>query len=166
MTVTLVLFCLLLVLVLALHIFSLPANWIILGLLALWKWTHPELDMAWTFFIYIGLMAAAGEALEFGGQILGAKRYGSTRKGNIGGIIGAIAGAILGAAFLLGLGALPGALLGAFAGCYILEMGQGRSKQESWRAAVGAFWGKFFGMAVKFSMGVAILALTIPHIWP
>jgi hypothetical protein len=160
------LFLLILLLALALHIFSVPANWIILVLIALWKWTHADLAMSWQFFGFLFLLAAVGEGLEFVFQAAGAKRYGSSGRGNLGGIIGAIIGAIVGAPFLFGLGALVGALLGAWAGCLALELGQGRSMPDARRAAWGAMWGKFFGLVAKFGMGVAMLALTIPRIWP
>ena len=35
----------------AMHVFSLPANWALLLLAVLWKWTHPEADMTGWFVI-------------------------------------------------------------------------------------------------------------------
>lgn len=159
------LFLLLLALVLLLHIFSLPANWVLLGLVIVWKLFHPEL-LGWGFILLLLGIAAFGELLEFVAQAYGAKRYGSTNRGNLGGIIGAIAGAIVGAPFLFGLGAVFGALIGAYAGCFAFETGQGRSNAEASRAAWGAFWGKFFGMAFKFGLGAGMLSLTAMRIWP
>lgn len=159
-------FLVLMVAALALHIFSLPANWVILVLLALFKFIRPETSLTWGFFLLLAVLAAAGEGVEFAAQAFGAKRFGATGKGNLGGIIGAVAGAILGAPLFFGLGALPGALLGAYAGCLLFEKLHGRDWAESLRAAWGAMWGKFFGLTAKLGFGVLILALAAPKIWP
>jgi len=159
------LFTLVLVLSLGLHIFSLPANWLALVLVAIWKFTHPDMPMSWLFFAGLAGLAAVAEGLEFFIQLKGAKKYGATGKGNLGGIIGAIAGAILGAPFGFGLGALPGALLGAYVGCLVFERFQDRPWDEARRAAMGAMWGKFFGMSVKFGFGVVMVMLALQKVW-
>jgi len=160
-------FIMVMALSLGLHLFSLPANWVVLGILALWRFLYPEqaAGMDSTFFIIAGGLALLGELLEFGVQMLGAKRYGSTGKGNVGGIVGAIAGAIMGAPFFFGLGALGGALLGAYGGCLIVEIAQGRPFDVAVQSAKGAFFGKFLGMGVKFGIGVCLLVLGASHIW-
>jgi hypothetical protein len=150
---------------LALHIFSLPANWIVLVLLAVWKLFHPA-DMSLWFLVLMVAIAGVGEVIEFVAQVYGGKRFGSSGRGNLGGVIGAIAGAILGAPFFFGLGALVGALAGAYLGCLALEMGQGRSFDVARRSAWGSFWGKFFGLTAKFSLGVVMVVLAIPRVWP
>ena len=150
---------------LALHIFGLPANWLILALAASWKFYQPQ-AITWNFIIFLGVIALVGEILEFVAQYFGGKKYGATGRGNIGAFIGAIAGAILGAPFFFGLGALPGALLGSFGGCFALELTHGRSFDEAKHSACGAFWGKAFGMAMKISLGVWMFAMSIPKIWP
>lgn len=166
-TVLAVVFLVLMVLSLGLHLFSLPGNWLIIGLLLLWRMLTPEVApaMDMTFFIVVGGLALLGELLEFVVQMLGAKKYGGSGKGNWGGIIGAIAGAIVGAPFFFGLGALIGALGGAYAGCLALELGQGRSLDVASHAAKGAFLGKFLGMGLKFGIGVCLIVLGFPHLW-
>lgn len=162
-------FIIIMVLCLALHLFSLPANWVIIGLLLLWRVMHPETaatSMNTTFFIIVGGLALLGEVLEFAVQMMGAKRYGGTSRGNMGGIVGAVVGAIVGAPFLFGLGALAGALGGAYAGCFLLEIGQGRPADVARRAATGAFFGKFLGLGLKFGIGVCLVMLGSQHIWP
>ncbi|MBN2141024.1 MAG: DUF456 domain-containing protein [Desulfovibrionaceae bacterium] len=160
------LFILILFAVLGLHVFTLPANWVILTLLAVWKWLHPEGDMTWTFVGLMAGLAVAGEGLEFASQALGAKKFGASGRGNLGGIIGAVLGAVLGAPLLFGLGAVIGALAGAFAGCLISERVHGRPMDQAWRAAWGSFWGKALGLTVKISLGAVMLALSLPRIWP
>lgn len=153
-------FLAILALVLTINLFGLPANWLIVGMLALWRFTHPDgavLDT--TFWLLAGGALILGEVLEFGAQTLGAKRYGSTGKGNVGGIIGAVLGAIIGASFLFGLGAFIGALGGAWAGCYLMETGQGRSRAEARQAAMGAMMGRFLGITLKCGAGAVIIFL-------
>jgi len=147
-----------------LQILSLPANWLALALVALWKYVYPE-SMTWNFVIVFAVAAAAGEVMEFGMQAWGAGRYGASARGNVGGIVGAIAGAIFGAPFFLGLGALVGALGGAWLGCFIAET-PGRTRPEAMRAAKGAFVGKALGFTVKTAIGATMVILSIPRIWP
>lgn len=151
--------------VLGLHVFSLPANWVLLALVAGWKAVHPAMDLTWTGFAGLAALALVAEVLEFVIQLKGSKKYGASGKGNFGGIIGAIVGAILGAGFLFGLGALPGALVGAYGGCLLVEVLMGRNFEEARAAAWGAMWGKFFGLTVKAGLGGAILAIAVPYIW-
>ncbi len=164
-TIGITLFLILLGLMLLLHIFSLPANWGVLLLAGGYFWLVPASGLSWGVLGLLLGLALAGELLEFVVQIFGAKKFGSSGKGNFGGIVGAIAGAILGAPFFLGIGALFGALAGAYGGCLILEIGQGRDFQDASRAAWGAFWGKFIGMILKFSIGAAMVAVIARNIW-
>ena len=153
--------------VLLLNIFGLPANWVILGLVGLWKWLHPDAgNMGWVFFTLLIGLAVLGEALELGMQILKARKYGSTSSGTFGGMIGAIAGAILLAPLFFGLGALIGALLGAWTGCFITERLKGMPAREAVSAAFGAMMGRFLGTVCKCGVGGAMLALTGRYVWP
>lgn len=155
----------LMILSLMLHIFGLPANWLVLGLVGLWKWLQPEADLSWMFMGILAGMALCGEVLEFLSQMWGAKKYGGSKKGNWGAILGAIAGSIFGAPFFFGLGALPGALLGAYGGCLGVELITGRTLPEARSAAKGALWGKMFGMVTKIALGGVMVWLSIPRVW-
>lgn len=152
--------------VLLLHIFSLPANWIVLILVGLWKVTHPEMALSWLGFGGLAALAALGEALEFVIRMKGASRYGASTRGNWGGVIGAIVGAIFGAGFLLGVGALPGALIGAFGGCLAAERLSGRDFEGARRAAVGAMYGTFLGLVSKVGIGVVMAWYAAGSVWP
>jgi uncharacterized protein len=160
------LFIMLLFGTLALHIFGLPANWVILGLVGLWRWVHPELGWGWHFLGVLLVLAVLGELLEFLGQYFGAKRSGGSTRGQWGALAGAIIGGILGLPFLFGIGALLGGMGGAYAGALIAERSIERSWTDSRRAAWGAMWGKFFGLIGKLGIGVFMLALSVPRIWP
>ncbi|MDR1686120.1 MAG: DUF456 domain-containing protein [Desulfovibrio sp.] len=153
--------------VLLLNLLTLPANWIMIFLVFIWRVLNPQpgaMDMIY-FVSLIGL-AVVGEVVEFFAQAWGTKKYGSTNTGMIGGIIGAIAGAILCAPFFLGLGALGGALAGAWCGCYLFEILRGRSAGEAAQAAKGALFGRFCGIFIKCGIGAAMLVLTYHAVWP
>jgi len=147
-----------------LQLFSVPANWVALGLIALWKYIYPE-SMTWDFVLIMGALATIAEGLEFFLQTRYAGKYGASTRGNIGGVIGAIAGAIFGAPFFLGLGALVGALGGAYAGCLVAEM-PGRTREEAMLAAKGSFVGKALGFTVKTAIGAVIVVMSLPRVWP
>ncbi|QGY40605.1 DUF456 family protein [Pseudodesulfovibrio cashew] len=159
-----VLVILLLCLSQVLQLFSMPANWLALGLIALWRYLYPE-SMSWNYVIIMGVVAGIAEAMEFILQARYAGKYGASRRGNIGGIIGAVAGAIFGAPFFLGVGALLGALGGAWLGCFIAES-PGRSRPEAMLAAKGAFVGKALGFTLKTAIGAVIVVMSIPRVWP
>ena len=149
-----------------LNIFSLPGNWLMLIFLVVWTSINGQGAMSWSFVLGMGGIIALAEVSEFLVQMYGAKKFGSTGKGNLGGIIGAIVGAIAGAPILFGIGALIFGLIGAFVGCFIFEKINGRNTRESIRASWGAFWGKFFGMSLKIGMGIIVIILSVPKIWP
>jgi len=161
-----ILFILVLLAVLGLNVLGLPANWIILALAWGWDLAHPAFSPGWTFYAPLIGMAVIGEALEFGAQFYGAKKYGGSNKGNIGAFIGAIAGAIFFAPFLMGFGALLGAVGGAYLGCSLFERMHGRPSHEAWHAARGAMWGRVLGFVVKIGLGGAMLALIARAVWP
>ncbi|MFP4315959.1 MAG: DUF456 domain-containing protein [Desulfovibrionales bacterium] len=160
------LFILLLVALLALHVFGLPANWVILGLIAIWRFLQPEANWGWGFVAVLLGLALIGEILEFFSQYFGARRYGGSSKGGWGALVGAIAGGILGMPFFFGIGALLGAMAGAYAGALVVERCCERTWAEARQAAWGAMWGKFFGLVAKLGIGIFMLALSIPRIWP
>ena len=68
-------FIVLLGLILLLNILGLPANWVVVLLVVLWKFLHPAagaLDV-WFWIMFLGL-AVLGEVLEMGVQVMNAKR--------------------------------------------------------------------------------------------
>ncbi|MBQ4133829.1 MAG: DUF456 domain-containing protein [Desulfovibrionaceae bacterium] len=152
-----------------LQIVSLPGNWIAIIFLVIWKFIGPDSathELNANFFMLIVGIAALGELMEWVIQLKLGKKMGSTGKGSIGGIIGSIVGSILMLPLFFGFGALIGALLGAFVGCLIFELMGNRPRNEAVKAAWGVFVGRFLGMGLKLGLGIAILWMTILHIWP
>ena len=161
-----VLLLLLMLLAWASIFFSLPGNWINVALLGLWKLFHPEMPAGWWFFLGLLLIAAVGEVLEFASQWWGGKRYGSSSRGNWGSLLGALIGAIIGAPFFLGVGALIGAVAGAFLGSLVVELVSGKEIAQAVTASKGAMLGRMLGFAVKAGLGMLLIILALPKVWP
>ena len=158
-----------------LNLVTLPGNWAMVALVIVWEMFYPGSSLGTMFFVLFVGLAIIGELVEFGAQIYGSKKYGSSKTSTAAGVIGAIAGAICGAPFMFGIGAIFGALFGAifgalfgaWGGCYLAERLIRRQPSEiAFRAAQGAMVGKFFGMVIKFGIGMAMLWLTASNIWP
>jgi uncharacterized protein YqgC (DUF456 family) len=160
------LFLALLLACLGLHVFGLPGNWAILVLVILWDLVHPQAHFGLALYAVLAGLALVGEGLEFLAQLVGAKRYGASLQGNVGGFVGALVGALLGAPFFLGFGALLGAVAGAFFGCYTFERFHGRAGAAALTAAKGALLGKVLGLAAKTACGVVMWVAAAREIWP
>ncbi len=126
----------------------------------------PQVDLAWSFLLFIVCTALLAEGIEFGTQLLGGRKYGATSRGHWGSILGTFLGALLGAPILFGLGAIFGALLGAFAGSLLLELLSGRYWREAVYAAQGALWGRTIGFSAKIGLGFFLIVISVPRIWP
>lgn len=165
MTTVLAVICIaLMVLSLMLLFLSLPGNWVILGIAALWSFFGPE-PLSWNILIVLLVMAIVGEVLEFFAGTVVAKHFGGSSKGSVGGIIGAIVGAILCAPLFFGFGALLGALGGAFIGSFSVEKLTGMETKAAVNAATGTTLGRLGGFFIKLGLGVSMIILAAPRIW-
>ncbi|WP_462324286.1 DUF456 domain-containing protein [Desulfoplanes sp.] len=160
-----ILFVVLLLLCFCTHFVGLPGNWFILALFGIWKWIHPAAGMGWTFFGVLAGLALVGEGLEYVTLFWSGKRSGGTKKGNFGAMLGAFVGAVLGAPFFFGAGAIPGSFAGAYLGSLGLELLGGMAFAGASRAAVGAMWGKVFGLIAKMGLGGAMLWMGVPRLF-
>lgn len=166
MITALAILCILLMTVsLLLHLFGLPANWLVLIFAALWTFFAPQETMTWQVLAVLAGLAVIGEILEMLMSAIWGKKYGGSNSGMIAGMIGALIGAILGAPILFGVGALFGALIGAFLGALAMELFKGRSSGESVRAAWGTMLGRFGGTILKTAIGFAMVGIAAPRIW-
>lgn len=154
-------------LVLTLNLFSLPANWIIIGIIALWNYllpfSHPLSFWQWAVLIALALL---GEVLETFFQLYKARKYGSSTSGTFASLIGAILGALLLSPIFWGLGAIIGALLGAWLACFAMERLTGKKTAAAVRAAYGSMLGRFLGMANKIGLGILIIILASKWLGP
>lgn len=152
-----------------LQIVGLPGNWIVLAIVVLWKLVGPDattVDVTWFFILAAAIIAGIGEIMEWLAQIKLGGKFGSSAKGNWGGIIGSFIGAIILLPLFFGFGAILGALAGAYAGCFIVEFICKRRLYQAHKAAWGAFVGRFLGMGLKLGIGIAIVVMSVARMWP
>jgi hypothetical protein len=102
----------------------------------------------WTTLLVLTLLMLISLALEFVSGSIGAKYFGATRWGAIGGILGAIAGIFYGPVGLL-VGPLAGVLLGELLG--------GQGLLPAGRSTWGTFLGTVAGMAGKFAIALLMI---------
>lgn len=103
----------------------------------------------WTLLL-LATMAALTYVVEFAASILGAKKYGGSKRAMIGAALGGLAGLFLG---------IPGILFGPFAGAVIGELSLQRSLDEASRAGFGTVVGLALGVAGKLAIGIAMFGL-------
>jgi uncharacterized protein YqgC (DUF456 family) len=151
------------------NLFSLPGNWILLGLAALFAWLVPQTGgrgVSWTTVTVLAALAVLGEVLEFVAGAAGAAKRGASRRAMLLSLVGAIAGSLLGATAgipvpVVGsmVGALIGGSVGAFAGAYIGETWKERGHAASVAVGKAAFKGRIWGTIGKFAVGAVMLGV-------
>jgi len=112
--------------------------------------------------VLLGLFALLSLAVNFLGAAYGARRFGASSRGTLGGAVGGLFGALAGALFL-GIGALFGLLIGAVGGVFVGEylrrrerssppeegthsrLRSVRSERGDWRRASRAAFGTLVG---------------------
>jgi len=156
---------------LALTLFGLPGNWLILAVTVVYACLKPAGSPAaigWKPIAILFVIAVLGEIVELLAATMGTAKAGGSRRGAAlalaGSIIGAVVGIFVGipvpvvgpilAAFLFaGLGALAGAMLG--------EFWAGKDWHASWRIGKAAFRGRLAGTLAKMSLGVLMVAVVV-----
>ena len=103
----------------------------------------------WTTILVLALLMIASLVLDFVSGSLGAKYFGATRWGAIGGILGAVVGIFYGPF---------GLILGPIAGVLIGELLGGRGLLPAGRSTWGTFLGTVAGMAGKFAIAIIMIA--------
>jgi len=103
---------------------------------------------SWATLLALTALMLVSLALDFISGSVGAKYFGATRWGAIGGIIGAVVGLFFGPV---------GLFLGPLAGVLIGEMLGGRGLLPAGRSAWGSFLGTVAGMAGKFAIAVVMI---------
>lgn len=119
----------------------------------------------------LGLFAALALAADFIGTTYGARRFGASNWGTVGGAIGGIVGTLVGFLFL-GIGSLFGLILGTVGGIFLGEHLRQRRQhagpernQRDWRRTSRAAGGVFVGYVISAAaQGVLGLASVIAFV--
>jgi uncharacterized protein len=116
--------------------------------------------MGWGKFVVMLILAISGEIMDGLMGLLGAKKYGASKKGMIAAGIGGFAGALIGGAVVPVIGSVIGVFLGIFLCTFITEYRLEEKDVESSRlAGKGAVIGKMLALAYKYAVGLVILIL-------
>ena len=157
--------------------FTLPGNWGIVVLAALFAFFLPEqengLGVSWPAVGGLAVLAAVGELLEFVAGAAGAAKQGASRRSMVlslvGATVGSIGGAIIGVPIpVVGpiVAALGGGAAGAFAGAYLGETWKGRADHEKLSISKAALVGRLLGTVGKLFVGIAMVAYaTVESLW-
>ncbi len=152
-----------------LTLFTLPGNWIMVGLAAGFAWMYhpPEPHgLSWGVVGAVLLLAGLGELVEFVAGAAGAAKEGGSRRGMILSIVGAAVGSVLGAIVgvpipIVGpiVAALGGAAAGAFCGAYLGETWKGRDHASTMAVSKAALVGRVLGTVGKLAIGAVMVAV-------
>ena len=150
---------------------TLPGNWFIVGLVALFAYLLPAESgggITWTAVAVLLCLAVLGEAIEFAASAAGAAKKGASKRSVALSIVGAGVGSIAGIAIGLPIPipvigsfimALVGGAAGAFFGAYLGEAWKGRPHELRIEAGRGAFTGRIWGTVGKLAVGVVMLVI-------
>lgn len=105
----------------------------------------------WTIFL-LAVMAALTYVVEFAASVLGAGKFGGSKRAMAGAAIGAVIGLFLG---------LPGILLGPFIGAVLGELSLQRTLDQASRAGFGTVVGLAVGVAGKLAIGMAMIGVFV-----
>lgn len=157
-------YALLLVVVLAglfLNIIGLPGLWLIVVAALVYAWGFGfALIGKWTLLAIFGL-AVLAELVEFLAGAAGSKQAGGSKRGMAGAVAGGLIGGLVGTALLPIpiVGTIVGSVVGTFAGAYVVEVGVGRTHNDSLYISAGAAKGRIWGMIWKSLFGVIMAAV-------
>ena len=126
-----------------------------LGILLLYSTSTVEFNL--NFILITFTVAISVGFLDYIIPILGVKKLGGTRSGQIGTIIGLILCLIL-------LGPI-GIVIGPFLGALLGEMSTNKSFQDSIKPAFGSFIGVIAGSIIKFLISLSFLFFYIDIFW-
>ena len=106
-------------------------------------------SIGWGTLVVLTLLTILAQALDIVSGAFGAKWFGATRWGAIGGILGAVIGLFFG---------LPGLFLGPLAGAIIGELLGGKGVLPAGKSGWGTFIGTTAGLVGKVVLGLLMVA--------
>ncbi len=147
---------------------TLPGTWLMLLVALICKLIVPE-SMDWAWLIAAGVLAIAGEVVEFGASAAGAKAGGAGKAGAIGALLGGLAGGIIGTITIPIpiLGTIIGGVIGAGVLAVLFERWKGgKDWKASSKAGAGAAAGKLASTFLKSAIaGIMAVVLTVGAFW-
>ncbi|NOX96568.1 MAG: DUF456 domain-containing protein [Nitrospirae bacterium] len=158
-----IIFTLFLIAGLASLFFSLPGTLFILIEAVIYGLLTGFAGITVKLLFLLAILYLAGELLEYILVIVGARKFGASRKAAGGAILGGTLGAILGI-FAGGIGVIPGTFLGIFLGAFLVEIVAGRNLSQSFKAGTGSLFGRVSAIVLKVIIALIMLFLIIPRL--
>jgi len=140
----------------SLLIIGLPGNWVLMTGMFLAIGVNPTVEITVATVIIFFSLCILGEVLEWGLILFGAKRYGVTKAGTLGGIVGGVLGAIGFSPLFPVIGTLAGGILGVVVGVLSVELARGKSRKEALKMGWGIFLTWLMSVATKIGIGFTI----------
>jgi len=151
------------------NLLTLPGNWLMVGMCALFAYFFPETSgpgMGWEGVGILVALAILGEGVEFAAGAALAGQRGASRRGMALAIAGTMIGSLCGAFVTLPIplvgpviGALGGGALGAFGGTWLGEVWKGRTAAEGIHIGKGAMLGRLLGTSGKLLIGALMVVV-------
>jgi len=107
-------------------------------------------SVSWLFFWSATAFAVIAQVLDYLCTYWGARRFGATWQGAVGGVIGGIVGLIV-----LNI---PGLILGPIAGVIAVELFRSKNLRQAGRAGVGTVVGGFIAFVIKLGITCMMIA--------
>jgi uncharacterized protein len=136
----------------------LPGSPLILAGALLYAWQTQFTVVGPADLIVLGVLALAGQGLDYAATALGAKKYGASSWG--------IAGACIGGALGLIAANVIGLVVGSFAGAVIFELLKGGELKASVRVGYGTLIGFLCGAVGKVIIALIMVGYFIVQVWP
>jgi uncharacterized protein YqgC (DUF456 family) len=154
------------------HLFLLPGNWFMTGMLGIFLLASDfEQGPTWVVFGICVVLAGVGEILELAMGSANAAKKGASRRAMLISMglsfVGSIAGTFVIPIPIVGsvIGAILGAAIGAFAGAWLGEAWKGTEPALRNEIGNAAMIGRLLGMFAKGIVGVAIFVVQLVSFW-
>lgn len=112
-------------------------------------------SVGWTALVAMVLLTLVSYAVDAAAGYLGAKRFGATRWGIVGGVVGALLGLFAG---------LPGLFIGPVIGAIAGEFIGGKHLVAAGRAGWGTLLGNIAGIIAKLFLALIMIAIFIMNV--
>ncbi|MGB0916083.1 MAG: DUF456 domain-containing protein [Flavobacteriales bacterium] len=115
----------------------------------------PEYEISTTALVVSGILMLLVTGLDYVVPVLGAKKFGSSRAGVIGGMIGVVVGLIFS---LTGVGVIF-IVLGPLIGTIVGDLAAGGTFTKALNSGLGSLIGFLIGTSIKLFYSIAVLIL-------
>ena len=130
-----------------------PGPILVLAGALLYAWHGDFLIITWGTLGVLATLTVVSQVLDYAASIIGARAFGASRWGMVGGCVGALAG------FLLAN--ILGAIAGLFLGACLFEFARGRDMKTSARVGLGTLIGFLAGTVGKILITVVMIAIFV-----